>query len=861
MPVSHSPPPTATTFGDLLRQLRRRAGLTQGELAALVGFSVAQISRLEQNERLPDLSVLAEKFAPALALQEEPRLAQRLLELAAVARGERPPTAIQVTRTVQTSIHEEVLEGDSHLPAPPTTLIGREQEVATIGKRLLDVPGRLLTLVGPPGVGKTRLALEVAAKVQDLFAQGVHFIPLAAATAPEQVAAALVNNLQLEASQKPARERLIEFLRRKALLLIIDNFEQVMDAATLLADLLAECPQVYMLVTSREPLHLRAEQRFKVQPLSPAAAVALFIERAQTIDPDFVYTHENTAAITELCLRLDRLPLAIELVAARVDLLSPQKLLAHWQAHQLDLFTDSAPRDADTRHQTLRTAIGWSYHLLTAEAQWLLACLGVFQGGCTAEAALAVGGAPLAALKLLTNQSLLKAETQPDGEVRFAMLETIHAFAMEQLQQQPEAAPIQQRHALYFLQVAEQTAEQMQSKAKKVWLDRLEQDHDNLRAALRWLVAQDAEAAQRLSGALREFWVARGYFHEGRAWLKQALAQGQAPTYGRALALLAAGHLAHVQDEYPEARRLLTESAALFRQLGDPRGAAEALRTGAWVEYGLQAYSRAGEMFEESLALFRQCNQQERVAATLLAAAQLRTMQGEAGDFSIVRRYLAESLSIYRQLEQADGIAFGLNGQGLLEVMSGHYAKAIECYTEALHIFRALDDKRNIPLTLDVLGEAEWLHGDLTAARLHWQESYDLYQTLKIPWGKMMLAHHLGQVERCEGKHAAAIQRYRESLALAWELKDNPVIARCLVGLGGVALTQGAVEQAGQLFAAAQTLFDQLPPFLPPGDQAEYRNMVATVRSALGEEGVEKVAAQEAMRTTAQVVAYGLGTF
>lgn len=857
MPVSHSPPP-ATTFGDLLRQLRRRAGLTQGELAALVGFSVAQISRLEQNERLPDLSVLAEKFAPALALQEEPRLAQRLLELAAAARGERPPVAIQVTRTVQTIVHEEVLESDSHLPAPPTTLIGREQEVATISKRLLDAPGRLLTLVGPPGVGKTRLALEVAAKVQELFAQGVHFIPLATATALEHVAEAFVNGLHLEASQKPARERLIEFLRRKALLLIVDNFEQVMDAATLLADLLAECPQVRMVVTSREPLHLRAEQRFKVQPLNPAAAVALFIERAQTIDPDFLYTPENTPTITELCLQLDCLPLAIELVAARVDLLSPQKLLVDWQAHQLDLFTDSAPRDAATRHQTLRAAIGWSYRLLTPEAQQILACLGVFQGGCTAEAALAVGGATLAALKLLTNQSLLKAETQPDGEIRFAMLETIHAFAQEQLQQHPQAVPIQQRHALYFLQLTEQAAEEMQRKAKKVWLDRLEQEHDNLRAALRWLVAQDVEAAQRLGGALREFWVARGYFHEGRTWLKQALAQSQMPTHGRALALLAAGHLAHVQDEYPEAQQLLAESAALFHQLNDPLGAAEALRTGAWVEYGLQAYGRAGAMFEESLALFRQCGQQERVAATLLAAAQLRTMQGETDDWSIVRRYLAESLTIYRTLDQADGIAFGLNGQGLLEVMSGHYVRAIECYQEALQIFRALGDKRNIPLTLVVLGEAEWLHGNLTAARLHWQESYDLYQELQIPWGKMMLAHHLGQVERRAGKQAAAIQRYRESLALAWELQDNPVTARCLVGLGGVALQQGDAERAAQLFATAQKLFDQLPPFLPPGDQAEYRAMVATVRSALGEAVFARVTEQGAMRTTAQVVEYGL---
>ncbi len=853
MPVSGTLSAVAV-FGDLLKQLRRRAGMTQGELAALVGFSVAQISRLEQNERLPDLAIIAEKFVPALALQDEPRLAQRLLELAAHARGERPPAAVNVTREVRTVIREEVLENDSRLPAPPTMLIGREREIALIGKRLLDAPGRLLTLLGPPGVGKTRLGLAVAAQLQNLFADGAHFIALAALSDAELLASGLLTGLGLtENNSKPPRLRLLEFLRRKELLIVLDNFEHLTEAAPLLAELLEQCAGLRLLVTSREPLHLRAEQRFKVQPLEPATAVELFIQRAQAIEPDFVWTAENIPPITEICLRLDCLPLAIELVAVRIDLLSPQKLLEQLQAHRLDLLADGAPRDLTARHQTLRAAIDWSYQLLTVEEQQALAHLSVFVGGWLADAALQVGEVTLPILKTLINQSLLKVATQADGEARFHLLETIHAFALEQLQQQGAAVRLQDRHAAYFLALAEAP---MSGAAQKRWLDRLESELDNLRAAYKWLLTTAPPDALRLAGALKEFWYLRGYFNEGRQWLIQALAREPAPTASRARVLLAAGQLAQNQGDYTVALPLIEESIALYRQLDDKPGIAEALRECGWVVYNMHLPSRTIELFEESLQLFRTLDDKSKIANLLISVVYARGPQ--AMGYALVDAYLTESLMLLREVGQMDGIIYALHTQGTVAIEFGHYATAITLLTEGLALARTFDAKHSLATVLMGLGEAVRYQGDGQSAQQHFYEANQLFQQFGDKDGAMITLHHLGQVEHDRGNQQAATAYFIQSLTLCQELGNKHMTARCLAGLGGVALADAQFERAAHLLAAAQNRLDTLPPFLAPADLEAHARMIANTHTMLGEDGFTTAWAQGLALTTEQVIKYAL---
>lgn len=840
---------SAPTFGEFLRQLRRRAGLTQGELAVIVGFSVAQISRLEQGERLPDVPMVVEKFLPALALDDEPRLAQRLLELAASARGERAPTVVVAQREVRTVVQETIIESDPHLPATLLPLVGRDDDVALISRRIMEAPGRLLTLIGPPGVGKTQLALTVAAKVAPLFLDGVHVVPLAAITDPDHVPAAIVAGIGLTVSDhKAPRLRLIEQLRRKSTLLVLDNFEQVSSAAPLVAELLGECPALRVLATSQEPLRLRTEQRQRVLPLSPAAAVELFLQRAQAIDPDFDAVAQ-AAIVTAISLRLDCLPLAIELVAAQVELFTPAQVLKRLQDHGLDLLADG-PRDLPAHQRTLRNAIHRSYSLLSDRERQLFRALGVFAGGCTIAALVAVLQPQVAdqqaaasaddlllTLRTLVRKSLVQQTTVGSAveegaapKERFTLLTTLAAYADEQLRATGEAPMRRRNHANYYLALAQQPSTREAATAKG-WLDQLTTEHDNLRAALTWTLAEAPSMALQLVAALDEFWATRGHDYEARQWLEQALAAEPTVTETRAKALLAAGIFARRQADYSAAQQYIAESLTLYQMLEEEAGLAYALREAGWLAYDQHNQPLTEARFRESLALYRNLGDKEGVANQLLALVHL--FRSEPTRRAEAQADLTESLALLHDLDLPETLIWARQQQGELALVTGDYAAAEAHFRAVLAYWRPVEAKLSIAWAAALVGEAVALQGDLTTATTCYTEAYTIFLEMGNKDGQTIVLYHQGEVARRRGEYAKAHQLYQESLTLSQTLQNRHIMARCLAGLGGVALALGDAPRATTLLSAAQACFAQLAPFLPPADEATFNGLIQMAQQAL----------------------------
>ncbi|MEO6891702.1 MAG: adenylate/guanylate cyclase domain-containing protein, partial [Ktedonobacteraceae bacterium] len=462
-----------------------------------------------------------------------------------------------------------------NLPMQSTPFIGRQREIATIEQLVRREDVRLLTLTGPGGMGKTRLALQVAASLSDLFADGIYFVDLAPVSDPAVILTAIAQTLGLrEEGGQPLLEHFTEELRHKHMLLLLDNFEQVIGAALQVAELLASCPCLKMIVTSRIVLRVQAEREYIVPPLSlpdPISApdltvftqyetVALFTQRAQAVNPNFQLTVSNASAIAEILARLDGLPLAIELAAARMKLLSPDALLARL-SQRLQVLT-SGIRDVAVRQQTLRNTIEWSYLLLDAQEQQLFERLSIFAGGCTLEAVEAVCaaldgevGPALDTISSLLDKSLLRRETHNAGEEpRFIMLETIREYGLEALSASGEKEAVRKAHGAYFLAFAQRADEQLWGPEQALWLGRLEQEHDNMRAAMQWSLEQtgsEREIALRLGAALRSFWYTRGYFSEGLDFLERALVQsGEVAAPVRAVALYSAARLNEVRGNH-----------------------------------------------------------------------------------------------------------------------------------------------------------------------------------------------------------------------------------------------------------------------------------------------------------------------
>jgi predicted ATPase len=744
-----------------------------------------------------------------------------------------------------------------NLPIQPTSLIGRDQDVDAVLQLLRRPDVRLLTLTGTPGIGKTRLALQVATELLPDFADGVYFVPLAPISDPELVAPTIAQTLGLkEIPNQSFFELLKTSLQDKPLLLLLDNFEQILPASSLLADLLSACPHLKMLVTSREVLHLRAEHQFPVPPLALAdprhitdtaslsqyAAVELFLQRAQAVRPDFQVTPANGRTVAEICVRLDGLPLAIELAAARIKLLSPQALLARL-SRRLQILIGGA-RDLPERQQTLRKTIQWSYDLLNTEEQRLFRLLSVFMGGCTLEAVGAVcktlgDGAMNVEEEVLSllDKSLLQQREQTDGEQRFFMLEMIREFGLEYLKAGREEEIARRAHAEHYLALAEEAEPELKGARQIMWLERLEREHDNLREALVWAVQREETAlVLRLSVAQTRFWQVRGHLSEGRGWLEQGLTLSKEVEKSlRARALCHAAELASPQGDDDEALALCRQSLTLFQQLEDPHGVAASHNTLGKVTRVRGDYAAAQRLLEKSLTLSREVGDRQAMAQ---ASVYLALGMSERGDYTTARDPYAESLSIYQEMgdlwncaevlislartmdylgntetarvRAEEGLAIcrklgnrvsftyirGLLFLGTLAFTRSDYATAWSLAEEHLLLSRELGDKEGIARAVTSMGRVALYRADYVTARPLLEEALALFRELRYPKNIGYTLADLGRTFLYQGDYAAALPFLQENLEIARELADQRSIAYALGFLGQAAFYQGNYPQA-----------------------------------------------------------------
>jgi len=721
----------------------------------------------------------------------------------------------------------------NNLPIQFTSLIGREKEVAAVQNLLSREDIRLLTLTGPGGTGKTRLGLQVAAELNDSFTDGVFFVNLACISDPDLVMPTIAETFELkETGDQPLLDLLKAYLREKHLLLLLDNFEQVVGAAVLVADLLAACAKLKVLVTSRVVLRMRAEQEFAVPPLAlpdlkllpdlvaltQYEALALFVLRARAVKPEFQMTDANAPTIAGICARLDGLPLAIELAAARIKLLPPQALLARL-GQRLQVLT-SGGQDVPARQQTLRNTIAWSYNLLDAQEQQLFRRLSVFAGGCTLEAIESVcmtldsnADQVLDVVASLVDKNLLQQREKEEGEPRLVMLETIREYGLECLAASRETEAIWQAHAEYYLILAEKAELEFRHAQPGVWLELLGQEHENLREALSWFVKlKGAEKALRLGAALAWFWVACGYLSEGRQWVERALTESEGvAAFIRGKGLNAAGILACSQGDYRRAATLGEESLTLFRELGDQRGIALSLNVLGYVARLRGDYAAARSMCEESLAIFRQEEDKWNIAETLYFLASMATFQG---DLATARILITEDLVLFREMGDQRGIAYAMNTLGLVSLIEGDAETARLQQEESFAICKALGDRLGIAFALSALGGLELLQGNYVAART----------------------------------------KYEESLTIAIQSGDKWFTAVVLEGFGRAVAAQGLTAWAVRLWSVAHSLREAIGTPLSPIERAVQEHSMAAARIHLGGEMFEATWAQGRTMTLEQAL-------
>ncbi len=833
-------------FGQWLRQRRAGLDLTQRELARQVGCAEVTLRKIEAGDLRPSAQLAAALIkALGTANADLPALLETALSRQGRARGQPPQTRLRRAPS---------------LPASLTPLFGRDHDVTAVHRRLRD-GARLITLIGPPGVGKTRLALAVAEKALDDFEHGACFVRLGPIANPELVASTIVQAMGFPISgAHPPVVQMHVCLEEKHLLLVLDNFEHVIEAAPLVDDLLRRCPWLHVLATSRQPLRLRGERQMPVLPLDlPAGegraealtavdalrypAVALFADRAQAVQPDFTVSDANAAAVAGICRQLDGLPLAIELAAARVKLLSPDELFLR-QSGPWMLSLDGL-RDGPIRHKTLRDAIGWSYELLSPAEQTLFRYLAVFVGSFTLEAAELLCGDTLSpplplilsparvldGLAFLLDKSLLRREPGPHGEARYAMLETIHKYALERLAASEEAALVRQRHLAWCLAVAEPALAAPFCILEQASWKEIDGEIHNLSAALEWALGHDGAAALRLALPTSRTLAGHGFMREARAWIERTLA-------------------------LPEAGATTTEAAALFycqgivEFLADQGAAAErafsmSLRLCTELELAL---GQAGALYFQG-RLAAMAGNAARAESTLECAAGALLYAGELADWGHVLAVLAEIVMLRGDLarsralhtqamaralppEQRAQQVRSIGGLAELALVEGDLATAQDLAQECLALCRQRNSPSETAWLLTCLGEIAIWRQDFSAAHGHLDEALALGRHMDAHWRVSMVRADQGDLAVAEGKPGEALQLYRETLPILLQrgILTHPPGSLRLAGLAGAV---GQHEIAATLLGACAAAVANGLEVLLPITQADFDRVQASAQSAL----------------------------
>jgi predicted ATPase/class 3 adenylate cyclase len=780
------------------------------------------------------------------------------------------------------ALHSPIATFSHNLSEPLTSFVGREVEIEEI-KALLGKT-RLLTLTGSGGCGKTRLALEVGRHVLEEYPDGVWLVELASLADPGLVVQRVASALEIKEQEgQPLQRTLLEVLKSRRLLLVLDNCEHLVSACADLADaLLRLCPQVKVLATSRQALQVGGEQSWRVPSLTPpdlerlsaeeqdvarivgaSDAVRLFVERASAQRAEFRLTDHNARPVASVCWHLDGIPLAIELAAARVSSLSAEEI--ERRLDQRFRLLTARNRAALPRHQTLQALIDWSYYLLIEPERLLLRRLAVFAGGWTLDACEQVctdaGIETWETIDLLTSlvdKSLVLYE-EKEGEARYRLLETVRQYALERLQEEDGEVLLKSRHLEHFLTWAEQAEPKLHGPEQVMWLQRLEREHDNLRAALDWSQQHDTpEMGLRLAGALYWFWHLHSHLSEGRARLEDLLSRTQerGRVKERAVALQGAAQLAFYQSDYVAARKLFEESASIFREIGDDPGLAYALVYLGLATWWTGDHSPGFALSKESVALGRVLNDPWRLGMALWSLGSTQVL---AGDHESALPFLLESASLLRSVGDKWELIGPLIYLGDIKNGLGEYEAARVAVREALILSQEVGDRWRVGFCLDSLGETALAEGDNAQARAFFEESLAVCREMGNSRRIAYELRNLGHAVRLQGKLEEARDCYEESLTLYLQLEQKRNIVYTLDGFARLFAVLGRAEHAARLFGAVEALRVPMNAPFPARERNDYDRSVAAARSALDSERFSAAWAEGSLLSLEQAIAYAIG--